>query len=110
MDHPKCFDSQQQYDEWHNVATSVYHYKHDRVTPYCVDCTPEYAARMREAGRCEHPDVIFYRCGTSVIGRPAVPDGRRYGKQQFEKELAWEQIDGQNKQDVPYEAVTGAHA
>ena len=30
---------------------------------FCTDCTPEYAAKMRDAGKCDHPEIIFAHNG-----------------------------------------------
>ena len=27
---------------------------------FCEDCTPEYQDEMSQAGRCDHPEVLFY--------------------------------------------------
>ena len=53
--HPKCFDSQERFDEWKNSA---------RMTPlgsagYCADCNPKHKAVMLRHNRCENPTVMF---------------------------------------------------
>ena len=27
---------------------------------FCEDCTPEYQQEMAQAGRCDHPEILFY--------------------------------------------------
>ncbi len=48
-DMPACFDSRAQYEGWRKFALIA-----KEVVCICADCTPEYRARMHEAGRC-HP-------------------------------------------------------
>lgn len=48
-DMPACFDSRAQYEGWRKFALIA-----KEVVSICSDCTPEYRARMHEAGRC-HP-------------------------------------------------------
>jgi hypothetical protein len=35
---------------------------------HCEDCTPSYQLRMKKAGRCEHPDVMFTIEDGGVVG------------------------------------------
>ena len=50
---PRCFDSRIQWREWFALRSGVY-------SP-CVDCTPDFRARMGAMYRCERPEVIFVR-------------------------------------------------
>lgn len=51
---PACFDSQQQYDDWAEMA----HYAYAVAGP-CTDCTPYFKTKMQFEHRCENPDIIF---------------------------------------------------
>jgi hypothetical protein len=64
--YPACFESQQQYDDWLKADRLIY--AKIRDTAFCIDCTPSYATAMRSQGRCEHPEVKFYRKGTAFMG------------------------------------------
>lgn len=33
----------------------------DPKVGFCTDCTPEFQKEMREQGRCENPEIKFYR-------------------------------------------------
>lgn len=66
---PYCFDSEEQWQAWQ---------KFDEITKsgptqYCQDCTKEYAARMRQEGRCAHPEVKFYRVNGALVGLSKPP-------------------------------------
>lgn len=54
---PTCFDSQEQYDQWIELARP----SNLKMTPhaYCIDCTQEYQYEMIRARRCENPGHIF---------------------------------------------------
>lgn len=67
-DHPECFDTQEQFDAWNKAADNVYHYGGRSRPAFCTDCTPAYAERMRQAGRCQHLNVRFYKCGNAYMG------------------------------------------
>jgi len=111
---PACFESQEQYDKWLEADNSTYHYHGGthgadrRATPFCIDCTPTYAALMRLAERCEHPEVRFYRSGKAfrggTTGRPGV-------KSHVDNDGNWELCDGaetQNEEQSDAE-VPGPH-
>lgn len=56
---PYCFDTDEQYRNWQKMAkryTGSYVLK---KSEHCLDCTPEYKKRMIQAGRCQHPQVVF---------------------------------------------------
>lgn len=48
---PRCFDSMEDWREWLEVRSGAW-------SP-CQDCTPSYRATMRDALRCDRPEVIF---------------------------------------------------
>lgn len=53
---PKCFPTQEQYDEWKRLA------RLSLVGPRygaCVDCTPQFQGEMIRQGLCENPHVTF---------------------------------------------------
>lgn len=50
--YPACFEGPQQFDEWCRAARRV----SEESNP-CDDCTAEYAARMRDEGRCDREYV-----------------------------------------------------
>lgn len=50
--YPACFEGPQQFDGWRDSA------RRDREESNpCDDCTAEYAARMRDEGRCDREYV-----------------------------------------------------
>lgn len=55
---PDCFDSEVQYRDYMTLKrmSQVVLHKHPGV---CMDCTPEYKAKMLEQGRCQHPETLF---------------------------------------------------
>lgn len=113
MEYPACFESEEQFSDWSAAAKQVYHYKHGRMTPYCTDCTPAYAAQMQREGRCEHPEVKFYRFGHAFMGKLMALEKSKTGpKSDPMTEGKWEPFDGgeENKQDESNEAFTRAHA
>lgn len=70
-DRPRCFDSDQQWNDWREVAAGV--------SGPCADCTPEYRDRMLAERRCSRPEVVFMReAGGDVFGL-TVSD-RRYAR------------------------------
>lgn len=50
--YPACFEGQQQFDGWRDSARRV-----REESNQCDDCTAEYAARMRDEGRCDREYV-----------------------------------------------------
>lgn len=50
--YPACFEGPQQFDGWRDSARRV----REESNP-CDDCTAEYAARMRDEGRCDREYV-----------------------------------------------------
>lgn len=54
---PKCWDSAEDWEAWvrlNRIAGPVDRAK--SLEHFCNDCTPEYAARMTQSGRCAYPD------------------------------------------------------
>jgi hypothetical protein len=79
---PPCFDSEHQFTQWINLDSISYGRREMKATGYCRDCTPEYAQRMRDAGRCNQPQVNFN----------TTPDGEMVGTG-FSFELAEEEYE-----------------
>ena len=67
-----CFPS-----AWHLAAWRAEAGEH--LAP-CVDCLPDFQARMQRAHRCRHPEVLFVEEDGEVVGRLPTPAGlSRYG-------------------------------
>lgn len=67
-----CFPS-----AWHLAAWRAE--AGERLAP-CVDCLPEFQARMQRQHRCRHPEVIFVEENGELVGRLPTPSGwSRYG-------------------------------
>lgn len=60
---PKCFDSQEQYDDWRRLAKLSLV---GMASGACVDCTPEFQQRMIRQKRCENPHVEFRKVCVKV--------------------------------------------
>lgn len=59
---PACFDSEEQWAYWMDEARKSLATSHGQALRrhgHCVDCTPEYQAKMKAQGRCEFPLVCF---------------------------------------------------
>ena len=68
-----CFPS-----AWHLAAWRAEAGEH--LAP-CVDCLPEFQARMQRRHRCRHPDVVFVEENGELVGRLPTPSGwSRYGR------------------------------
>lgn len=68
-----CFPS-----AWHLAAWRAE--AGERLAP-CVDCLPDFQARMQRLHRCRHPDVLFVEEDGEVVGRLPTPSGlSRYGR------------------------------
>lgn len=77
---PNCFDSDQQYAFW--IQSDTYtNGKVKLVHDLCQDCTPCFAMRMRNEGRCDHPQVIFERHGDEWIGKMPAPEQEKFASQ-----------------------------
>jgi len=60
-EHLPCF-TPEQWREWHLAARQVKRHEHrDTAIHACMDCTPEYQARMLAQQKCVHPTVYFAR-------------------------------------------------
>lgn len=68
---PKCFTA----DEWREWMQC----RADARSP-CQDCTPEYRAQMRDALRCERPEVIFVLHPATSETEGIVADDPRYAR------------------------------
>lgn len=49
--HPLCFKSLEDFERWRKSFQAG--------LDFCRDCLPSYQLRMKKAGRCEHPEVMF---------------------------------------------------
>lgn len=69
-----CFPSAWHLAAWREEAG-------ERLAP-CVDCLPEYQARMRTMHRCRHPEAVFVEEAGELVGRLPTPVGlSRFGRQ-----------------------------
>lgn len=60
---PACF-TPRQWAEWKVFARQV---KPSSRSGYCEDCTPEYQAKMTDAGRCGYPGAVFVTDADGMI-------------------------------------------
>ena len=62
-----CFETQEQWDEWHRQAIRV---EESPPAHPCTDCTPEYRDRMAAKGQCRFDKVIRFEYDTDhmVVG------------------------------------------
>jgi hypothetical protein len=61
---PSCF-TEPQYEAWKEAARQAI-----PTWGPCTDCTPGYQARMKIAGKCEHPEIKFeYDDDEAIYGR-----------------------------------------
>lgn len=51
--YPHCFESKEKYKDWRKLAID----SGLRSLNICVDCSPEYQAKMVAVGRCHSPSV-----------------------------------------------------
>ena len=99
---PACFDTDQQFQEWVAADINCYHKSH--ISLICTDCTPQYAERMRRAGRCEHPEVTFMKFHNAYMG--VSRDGRTLTGRRTETKMEnWEPVDEPVVTDGPQSAV-----
>lgn len=56
---PRCWNGQHGWEEWNSLNKMADDTNGKSPDHYCTDCTPEYQAQMKAAGRCEHPEVKF---------------------------------------------------
>ena len=72
---PKCSELEQ-FLYWKEIART--HPPHPRIG-FCEDCTPEFQAEMKKQGRCENPEIVFYRDEGHVSGSfPRVEDREKF--------------------------------
>ena len=74
---PPCFETQEQFDEWQNVAWKT---GLNERFGFCMDCTPLFKVSEYLKGNCLRPDVKFVN-GDGVV--PLKPS--RMAKQLMEK-------------------------
>lgn len=67
---PDCTDYET-YTLWLETARFV----HPGRFWFCADCTPDYTEEMRSQGRCEHPEIHFYRKDGMLEGK--IPSTRK---------------------------------
>lgn len=64
LEKPRCVDSKA-YLNWLEAASVTWHRnnpqgdRYHAAPPFCRDCTPGYAEKMRRARLCDHPQVKF---------------------------------------------------
>jgi hypothetical protein len=74
-DKPRCFEDTYQYVQWLDAEFVSNGGKN--VLSVCVDCTAEFAEKMREEGRCEHPERKFNEKGEPLFDAISVASGYR---------------------------------
>jgi hypothetical protein len=68
-EHPPCFESQQQWEEWRKAASAdigsppPVRRNWPKEPNYCRDCCPAGRNKMRKAHRCLFPDTVFIEVG-----------------------------------------------
>jgi hypothetical protein len=75
MTHPKCFDSQQQFDTW--VELSENDGDVDPRISFCESCSIRYQQQMIKEGRCENPSFVINEEQEVII------DGERWNQVTF---------------------------
>ncbi len=62
---PACFPSDSDWREYEVLSANARFGSRARKQPLganpCLDCTPEYQARMLAAGKCAHPETVFIK-------------------------------------------------
>lgn len=86
--HPPCFDTEEQYVVWVEADRHFHNRKFECKdhTFICTDCTPSYAEKMRECGRCQHENVVFERRNGELMG---VPKNAYVSKYSAEHGVSW---------------------
>lgn len=74
-DTPQCFESDYQYVKW--LEAEFVSNGGKNLLSVCVDCTVEYAERMRAQGRCEHPERNFDKSGNPAFDSTTGASGYR---------------------------------
>lgn len=68
-EHPPCFESQNQYDQWKKAAEKMegspppVRKDWPKEPNYCRDCMSTHRNKMRKANRCLFPDTVFIEVG-----------------------------------------------
>lgn len=62
---PACFDSEEQWEKWQQAELVSFspggEKRAKNHTSHCMDCTEQYAMKMRGEHRCEHSEVYFLK-------------------------------------------------
>ena len=92
---PACWGSAASWVEWQKFNEQAGSAPGKALDHYCVDCTPEYQAKMVAQQRCAYPDATFIsiveRRRDPETGKPvAVSTGLVRGKRSPEDEAAWQ--------------------
>lgn len=69
MRRPPCFNTQKDFDAWMQESRRFAMMANVNPKNYCIDCLPAFQKRMKEAGRCAHPDVEFAEHDGGIYGR-----------------------------------------
>ena len=97
--HPDCFNSSKQYRDYVWLMRGA---SEPKDTGVCLDCSPEYKARMMAEGRCEHPETKFviWRGITGEYEQIGISDKSKYWKKMFKHVniLSEEELNGEDKQ------------
>jgi tRNA A37 threonylcarbamoyladenosine dehydratase len=70
---PPCFQSNEQWEEYKDLAQDSSHSNTRESFNYCTDCTPQYQAKMKAQGKCRHPATSFITMHGALVGRRDVP-------------------------------------
>ena len=67
MTKPRCFDSEEQWQAWRELAAVT---KVPSKHGHCHDCTPAFHTEMLLQERCDHPNVVFIMAkDEGLVGR-----------------------------------------
>jgi len=88
---PDCFDTESDWDYWREMEAHVRFVigggrPNSAPVNYCADCTLAYAEKMRDAGRCAHPEFMFKDGEEPLRSKPATHKGVSFhnGQQRWE--------------------------
>lgn len=92
---PRCWDSEADWDAWNKCNELAGSSPGRALDHYCVDCEPDYQARMIAQCRCGYPTVTFIqimeRQRDPLTGRVTlVNTGMVRGRRSPEDEEAWQ--------------------
>ena len=69
---PACFSEIRFYRNWRAMVPRCG--SSDRDVTICADCLPSYQMRMKRAGRCSNPGVVFrFTEDGAIVGVVGVP-------------------------------------